>query len=77
MTEIETDWRTPLALADRGVAIVRFLRCHPLLVSGVMVIILFRRRSMTGITGLMWGAWRTWKRYRDFTSILAKSSLPG
>jgi hypothetical protein len=77
MTEIEAEWRAPLALADRGVAVVRFLRCHPLLASGVMAIILFRRRSMTGMTGLMWGVWRTWKRYRDFTSILAKSSLPG
>jgi hypothetical protein len=77
MTEIEAEWRAPLALADRGVAIVRFLRCHPLLVSGAMAIILFRRRSMTGMTGLMWGVWRTWKSYRDFTSILAKSSLPG
>ena len=55
LTEIEADWRAPLALADRGVAIVRFLRCHPLLVSGVMAIILFRRHSMTGMTGLMWG----------------------
>lgn len=77
MTEIEADWRAPLALADRGVAIVRYFRCHPLLVSGVMAIILFRRRSMTGMTGLMWGVWRAWKRYRDFTSISAKSSLPG
>lgn len=77
MTEIEAEWRAPLALADRGVAVVRFLRCHPLLVSGAMAIILFHRRSMTGMTGLMWGVWRTWKSYRDFTSILAKSSLPG
>lgn len=77
MTEIEAEWRAPMALADRGVAIVRFLRCHPLLVSGAMAIILFRRRSMTGMTGLMWGVWRTWKSYRDFTSISAKSSLPG
>lgn len=77
MTEIEAEWRAPLALADRGVAIVRFLRCHPLLVSGAMAIILFRQRGMTGMTGLMWGVWRTWKSYRDFTSISAKSSLPG
>lgn len=80
MTEIEAEWRAPLALADRGVAVVRFLRCHPLLVSGAMAIILFHRRSMTGmtgLTGLMWGVWRTWKSYRDFTSILTKSSLLG
>jgi len=51
MTEIEDEWRTPLALADRGMAIVRFLRCHPLLVTGVMAIILIRRLSMAG---LMW-----------------------
>jgi hypothetical protein len=65
MTGIEADWRAPLALADRGVAVVRFLRCHPLLVAGVSVV------------GLMWGVWRARKGYRDFTSISAKSSLPG
>lgn len=65
MTEIEADWRAPLALANRGGAAVRFLRCHPLLVAGASV------------AGLMWEVRLERKGYREFTPISAKSSLPG
>lgn len=74
MAEIEADWRPPLALADQGVAVVRFLRCHPLLVAGVVALLAIRRRS---VAGLVWGVWRAWKGYRDFTSNSAKLSSRG
>jgi len=64
MTEIAAEWRTPLALADQGVAAVRFLRFHPLLVAGIMAFFVIRRRS---VAGLVWGVWRVWKGYRYFT----------
>lgn len=70
MTEIETEWSAPLALADQGLVAVRFLRRHPLLVAGTMAFLVIRRHSMTG---LMWGVWRVWKGYRDFVSIPDKS----
>ena len=71
MTEIEAEWNAPLALADQGVAAVRFLRRHPLLVAGAMALFVIRRHS---VAGLMWGVWRAWKSYRDFNSNPAKSS---
>jgi hypothetical protein len=73
MAEIEAHLRAPLAVADRGMAVVRYFRFHPLLVAGLMAIILIRPRSSAA--GLMWGAWRVWKSYREFTSISEKLSL--
>jgi len=70
MTEIEAEWNAPLAVADQGVAAVRFLRHHPLLVAGAIAFVVVRRHS---VAGLMWGVWRVWKGYRDFTSIQEKS----
>lgn len=74
LSEIEAEWRAPLALADQGVVAVRFLRRHPWLVAGVVAVFVIRRRS---VAGLAWGAWRLWKGYRDFTSISAKLSSRG
>ena len=69
MTEIGTHWRAPLALADEGVAAVRFLRCHPLLVAGVVTFFVIRRR---GVAGLVSGMWQVWKGYRYFNFFSAK-----
>jgi len=69
MTEIGSYLRTPLALADRGVAVAHFLRFHPLLVAGVVAFFVIRRRS---VTGAVWGVWRVWKEYRDFSLHSAK-----
>lgn len=74
MTEIGTHWRTPLALADQGVAAVRFLRCHPLLAAGAMAFFVIRRR---GVAGLVRGMWRVWKGYRYFTFLSSKLSPRG
>lgn len=55
-------WRAPLALADQGLAAVRFLRSNPVLAAGgVIAMFMLRRR---GVVGLMAGAWRVWKGYR-------------
>jgi YqjK-like protein len=69
MTEIGSHFRSPLSLADRGVAVARFFRFHPSLVAGVAAFFLIRRRSMAG---LVWGVWRLWKVFRDFTVLSAK-----
>lgn len=74
MSEIEAEWRAPLALADQGVVVVRFLRRHPWLVGGVVAAFVIRRRS---VAGLSWGVWRLWKGFSDFTSITAKLSSRG
>ena len=70
MAEIGAEWNAPLALADQGVAAVRFLRHHPFMVAGAMAFFVIRRHKMAG---LMWGVWRVWKGYRDFISITAKT----
>lgn len=66
VTEIGLRLRTPLALADRGVAAVHFLRSYPLLVAGATAFFVIRLRGVAGLV------WRVWKGYRDFTSISAK-----
>ena len=69
MTEIGSNLRAPLAMADRGVAVAQFLRSHPLLFAGAVVFFIIRRPSMAG---LVWLGGRVWKIYRDFTLLLAK-----
>lgn len=69
MTEIGSNLRTPLLLADRGLAIVHYLRYQPLLFAVVAAFFMFRRRS---VAGLVWGGLSVWKLYRDFTSLSAK-----
>ncbi|MGC2049667.1 MAG: YqjK family protein [Gallionella sp.] len=71
MTEIGSEWKVPLALADQGVEAVRYLRRHhPMLVAGVVVVLLvIRRRGMAGLVGGLMGAW---KGYRYITSLSAK-----
>lgn len=69
MTEIGSNLRTPLLLADRGIAIAHYLRNQPLLFAVVATFFVFRRRS---VAGLIWGGLSVWKLYRDFTSLSAK-----
>jgi hypothetical protein len=69
MAEIGSNLRTPLSLADRGMAIAHYLRYQPLLFALVATFFVFRRRS---VAGLVWGGLSVWKMYRDFTSLTAK-----
>lgn len=69
LTEIGTRWQTPLAIADHGVAAARFLRSNPVLVAGVAVLFVIRRRGMMGLARLGWTAW---KGYRYFIAVQAK-----
>lgn len=70
--EIGRRWQSPLALADRGLTVVRFLRSHPVLVAGVAALIVIRRR---GVTGLARVGWRVWKGYR-FLAVLSEKISP-
>jgi len=64
--EIGARWQAPLALADKGLAVVRFLRSHPALVAGVAALFVIRRRN---VAGLVKGGWRVWKGYRYFSAL--------
>lgn len=74
VAEIGTQWQTPLALADQGMAAVRFLRGHPVLVAGVVAFFVIRRG---GVAGLLRGMWRVWKGYRYFALFSEKLSSRG
>jgi hypothetical protein len=69
MAEIGSNLRTPLLLADRGMAVAHYLRFQPLLFAVVAAFFAIRRRS---VAGLVWGGLSVWKLYRDFTSLSAK-----
>jgi|GEM_PF-572033 len=62
-------WEKPAALVDRGIAVVGFLKSHPLLIAaGVAVVAVLRLHKFKGWLGrglMMWRIWRsagTWLR---------------
>lgn len=69
MTELASTWEGRLAAADRGISIVRFFRTHPLLLAGLSVLIVVRRR---GIAGLIRSSLLVWKGYRLVTAYREK-----
>lgn len=71
IAEVGARWKAPLALADQGLAVVRFLRSHPVLVAGVVALLVIRRR---GVVGLLKGGWRVWKGYRYLAALSEKLS---
>ena len=69
VTLVGARWRAPLAVADQGLAVLRFVRARPLLVAGVAALLVWRRRGMVGVAKL---GWRAWKGYRYLTGLAAK-----
>jgi YqjK-like protein len=64
-------WQVPLALADRGLAVIRLLRSHPALLACAAVLFVVRRR---GVSGLLSAGWRVWKGYRFIITLRNKLS---
>ncbi len=73
VAEIGARWQAPLAFADQGLAIARFLRSKPVLVAGVAALFVIRRR---GVMGLLKRAWQVWKGYRYLVALSAKLTPP-
>lgn len=71
VAELGARWQAPLALADQGLAVARYLRARPVLVAGVVALLIIRRR---GLVGLARSGWMAWKGYRYFTELSAKLS---
>ena len=69
MSEIGSELHTPFLIADKGVAVARYFRLHPLLLAGFASFLVIRRRS---VAALVWAGWRVFKLYRDFTSDSVK-----
>lgn len=62
-------WQTPLAFADKGLVVGRFLRSNPALVAVAVAILVVRRR---GISGMVTTGWRMWRLYKSARSFSAK-----
>lgn len=62
-------WQKPLALADQGLAVARYLRARPVLVAGGVALLIIRRR---GLMGLVRSGWLVWRGYRYFTAVSGK-----
>lgn len=56
MAAIAQRWEKPLALADAGVEMLRFLRAHPIWVAGGLAVLLAARRK--GVFDLLRKWWR-------------------
>ncbi|MFZ3017184.1 MAG: YqjK-like family protein [Gallionella sp.] len=67
--QVGARWRAPLAVADQGLAVLRFMRARPLLVAGVAALLVWRRRGALGAIKM---GWRAWKGYRYLTGLAAK-----
>lgn len=66
--QIGARWQAPLALADHGLAGLRYLRSRPVLVVGLAALMVWRRR---GVLGLLRTAWMMRKGYRNLTAFTA------
>ncbi len=62
-------WEKPLAVADQGLAVLRFMRSKPALVAGVAALLVWRRRGAVAVLRM---GWRTWKGYRYLTGLAEK-----
>lgn len=71
VAEAGARWQAPLALADQGLAVARFLRARPVLVATLAALLVIRRR---GVMGLIGGGWKVWKGYRYLAALSAKLS---
>lgn len=64
-------WQEPLALADKGLAVVRFLRSNPVLVAAAIALLVIRRRGVRGMVTTGWGMWRLYKSATSFSARMA------
>lgn len=62
-------WKAPLEIADKGLAVVRFLRANPVLVAAAIAIFAMRRRGVIATVAV---GWRVWRRYNSAKSFSAK-----
>jgi len=69
VAQVGARWQAPLALADQGLAVLRFMRSRPVLVASVAALLVWRRRGAVGVIRM---SWRAWKGYRYLTGLAAK-----
>jgi hypothetical protein len=58
---IVQQWRGPIAVIDRAMAVVRVFKAHPvLLVIPTAVLAIWRPRRLAALAGRAWILWRFW-----------------
>lgn len=72
VAQIGTRWQAPLALADQGLAVVRFLRSRPVLIAGMAALLIIRKGGV--VMGLARYGTLAWKGYRYFAALSEKES---
>ncbi len=72
LAELASGWKGQLVLADQGLAIVRFLRAHMLLVAGVSAVVVVRRRRFAGLVSAAFLIRKILRRYRYISGLLHK-----
>jgi hypothetical protein len=72
LDEIVTRTQKPLALLEKGLNAARFIRSHPLIPIGIILLFVIRR---DGPVGAVRFGWRVWKGYR-FVNGLYETILP-
>lgn len=56
-------WRTPLAVADQGLAVLRYIRLHPQwLIVPILLLAAMRPRRVGKWLGSGWVSWRVTRR---------------
>ncbi|MDZ4201548.1 MAG: YqjK-like family protein [Gallionella sp.] len=68
VAQLGVRWEAPLAVADKGVAVFRFLHSRPILVVGAVALLAWRGR---GVAGLARAGWLAWKSYRSLVRLAA------
>ena len=63
-------WRAPLAIADQGLAAVRYVRSHPVLLvgAGVLLVALRANRAAAWLQR-GWVAWKVIRKIREARSL--------
>lgn len=58
LSAIKDHLKKPLGIIDIGIAVLKFLRSNPALVTGIVAILTIRRR---GVIGMAVTGWKLWK----------------
>lgn len=69
--QVSARFEKPLSVLDQGIAGVRYLRHHPMLLAGVVAVLAVRRG---GVIGLVKQGFKLWGTYRSLRSVSEKFS---
>lgn len=74
MAGIAARLHSPLAIADRGIAALRFLNTGPFMAAGIVVMLVARRH---GAAALLGSGLRLWTGYRALSAIWSRLTARG